>query len=284
MIIAVTDSGLCPGEVKRLGWSFLVAHPAWAIPAALTTLYQPNYMDILPVFIWSMAALPAFVWLERRFGAGALAAPVGLYLAAWLFGLSPPSLGPDTAIGFNPLAWQLLFMLGVHLGRRMLMFGRAAPPSKALTIAAALVLAVGFILRLNWFGALPFDLGIAESAWIIGKDELALPRILHALALALIVAQVTPRDASWMHTMLARWLAATGRHSLHVFCLGLFLSWGVTAAFRFWPHQMTRLDAPLILSGCAILLWFGMWRDQGRRDGGRPVPNIGRPTESRGLA
>ena len=102
MIIAVTDSGLCPGEVKRLGWSFLVAHPALAIPAALTTLYQPNYMDILPVFIWSMAALPAFAWLERRIGVWALAAPVGLYLAAWLFGLSPPSLGPDTASGSIP--------------------------------------------------------------------------------------------------------------------------------------------------------------------------------------
>ena len=73
MIIAVTNSGLFPGEVKRLGWSFLVQHPACAIPAALTTLYQPNYMDILPVFIWSMAALPAFAWLERRIGVWALA-------------------------------------------------------------------------------------------------------------------------------------------------------------------------------------------------------------------
>ena len=70
-------------------------------------------MDILPVFIWSMAAMPAFAWLERRFGIWALVPSVALYLAAWLVGLTPPSLGPDTAIGFNPLAWQVLFMLGV---------------------------------------------------------------------------------------------------------------------------------------------------------------------------
>jgi len=37
MIIAVTRSGLCPGEVTRLGWGFLVEHPGRAIPAALTT-------------------------------------------------------------------------------------------------------------------------------------------------------------------------------------------------------------------------------------------------------
>jgi hypothetical protein len=271
MIIAVTDSGLCPGEVKRLGWSFLVTHPARAIPAALTTLYQPNYMDILPVFIWSMAALPAFAWLEARVGAWALAASIGLYLAAWLFRLAPPGLGPDTVIGFNPLAWQVLFMLGVYLGRRMLLLGRAVPPSRWLTVAAVAVLVVGLILRLDWFGALPFSLSVPENDWIIGKDELALPRVLHALALALVVARLTPRDAQWMHSRLGRWLAAAGRHSLHVFCLGLFLSWAVTAVFRFWPSMVMWFDPPLILAGCAVLLWFGLWRDRGR-DGGRPMP------------
>jgi hypothetical protein len=283
MIIAATGSGLCPGEVKRLGWSFLVAHPAHAIPAALTTLYQPNYMDILPVFIWSMAALPAFAWLEGRIGVWALAAPFGLYLASWLFGLTPPSLGPGIAIGFNPLAWQMLFMLGVYLGRRMLLAGRALPPSRTLTIMAAVVLAAGLVLRLNWFGALPFDLGVPESDWIIGKDDLALPRVVHALALALIVASLTPREAPWMHTMPARWLAAAGRHSLHVFCLGLFLSWAVTAVFRFWQHQTMLLDPLLILTGGGILLWFGMWRDRGR-ERGRPLPNLGRQAGLRRVA
>jgi hypothetical protein len=283
MIIAVTDAGLCPGEVKRLGWSFLVAHPAHAIAAGLTTLYQPNYMDILPVFIWSMALLPAFAWLEGRIGAWALAAPFGLYLAAWLFGLTPPSLGPDTVIGFNPLAWQMLFMVGVYLGRRMLLNGRAIPPSRGLTIAAVAALIAGLVLRLSWFGALPFNLGVPESAWIIGKDELALPRVVHALALALIVARLVPREAPWMHTLLGRWLAAAGRHSLQVFCLGLFLSWAVTAVFRFLPHQMMLLDPPLIIGGCAILLWFGMWRDRGRNDG-RPVRSLGQAIQTSRLA
>ena len=190
MIIAVTNSGLCPGEIKRLGWSFLVEHPSRAVPAALTTLYQPNYMDILPIFIWSMAAMPAFAWLEHRFGIWALVPSVALYLAAWLGGLTPPSLGPDTTIGFNPLAWQILFMLGAYLGRRMLLLGSAVPPSRALTAAAVLVLLAGLILRLSWFGWLPFDLGVPENAWLIGKDELALPRMIHALALALIVARL----------------------------------------------------------------------------------------------
>ena len=47
----------------------------------------------------------------------------------------------------------------------------------------------GLLLRLSWFGWLPFDLGIPENAWLIGKDALALPRVVHALALALVVAR-----------------------------------------------------------------------------------------------
>jgi hypothetical protein len=265
-----------------LGWSFLVEHPARAIVAAPTTLYQPNYMDILPVFIWSMVALPGFVWLEGRVGVWALVPSVGLYLAAWLFGVAPPSLGPDTGIGLNPLAWQVLFILGVYLGRRMLLLGRAVPPSRVLLVAAVGVLVAGFVLRLSWFGVLPF-LGVPESDWIIGKDDLALPRVVHALALALVVARVTPRDAGWMHSMLGRWLAAAGRHSLHVFCLGLFLSWAVTAVFRFWPGWMGWLDGPLILVGCGVLLGFGVWRDRGR-GGGRPVAKLGEAGGSGRLA
>ena len=280
LIIAASVSGLCPGEAQRLGWSFLMSDPVRAIPAAFTTLYQPAYMDILPVFLWSMAFLPAFAWLEGRIGAAALAAPIALYIAAQA-GLTPPGLGRDTAIGFNPLAWQILFMTGAFLGRRMLLNGRALPPSRALTAAAVAVLVAGLLLRLSWFGALPFDFGIPETGAVIGKDNLALPRVLHALALALIVAQLVPREAAWMHGMAGRWLAAAGRHSLQVFCLGLFLSWGVTAVFRFWPHLAPWLDPPLIVAGCAILLWFGLWRDRDR-DGGRSLPNLGQPAGSSG--
>ena len=107
MIIAVTDSGLCPGEIKRLGWSFLVEHPARAILASLTTLYQPNYMDILPIFIWSMAAMPAFAWLEHRVGIWALA-PF-LLLHHMNYGLA---LACATLLVYSPFAQRSLVLMG----------------------------------------------------------------------------------------------------------------------------------------------------------------------------
>ena len=82
MIMTATFSGLFPRRCKRMGWSFMVQHPIRASLAALTTLYQPDYMDILPVFMWCMLVMPAFAWLEARVGDWALAAVLAVYLAS----------------------------------------------------------------------------------------------------------------------------------------------------------------------------------------------------------
>lgn len=270
LAIAAGRSGLFPGETERLGWGYAIQHPALAALAGLTTFYQPNYMDILPVFMWCMLVLPLFAWLEARIGDWALVAPLGLYAAAHL-GLAPPVLGTGTHGGFNPFAWQILFLVGAWLGRRSLLYGRALPRWRWLTGLSVAILAVGLLLRLGWFGFLPFNLPIRETDAIIGKDLLALPRVLHAFALAWLVAIAMPRDARWMHGIALRWLAAAGRFSLQVFCLGLFLSWGVTAAFRLWPAAVWWLDPLLMALGCATLLRYALWMDRGRDR----VPNRG---------
>ena len=263
MVILAGTSRRFPHEAEELGWGWLLRDPVHAVPAALTMLYQPEWMGILPVFIWSMLVLPAFAALEARVGDWALAAPVSIYAAAWLLGLWPPSLGPDTGIGFNPFAWQLLFLLGAWLGRRALLFGQALPPARWVTVPAMVVLLIGVVLRLEWYGFVPWHAPFAEGPWITGKEGLALPRVVHAMALAWLVAALVPRDADWMHGALGRWLAAAGRHSLQVFCLGLFLSWGAGAAFRLWPgHWWT--DPLLILAGCAALIVFGRALDHRR--------------------
>ena len=63
---------------------------------------------------------------------------------------------------------------------------RGARPGRGAGVAAVLV-------RLA-----PWPAPFSESAATIGKEDLALPRLLHALALALLVAALVPRDAGWM--------------------------------------------------------------------------------------
>lgn len=263
MVILAGRTRWFPQEAQHLGWGWVLHDPLHALPAALTMLYQPQWMDILPVFIWCMALLPGFAALEARAGNWALAAPVAVYAASWLGGLWPPALGPDTGIGFNPFAWQLLFLLGAWLGRRALLYRRALPSARWVTMLAVAVLLVGLALRLDWYGFVRWGAPVAEGPLITGKEGLALPRVIHALALAWVVSTLVPREADWMHTPVFRWMAAGGRHSLQVFCLGLFLSWGATSAFRLAP-PVWWLDPLLIVSGSVVLLIFARTLDQRR--------------------
>ena len=235
--------------------------PLRAVPAAVTMFYQPVQMGILPIFIWSMLLLPGFDALQRRFGDAALAAPIGVYLLVRLTGLAAPSLGPDTGIAFNPFAWQLVYLLGAWIGRRRLLRGRALPMldrwSPLVTMAAVGMLVFGLVARLQWEGYTAWP--VLDPTFWVGKEDLAPARLLHGLALAWLVARFVPVDAPWMHGRVGLVLAAIGRHSLQVFCVGLFLAWGVTAAFRLWPWAQGWLDPVLIAVGAAVLAAVG-WR------------------------
>jgi hypothetical protein len=252
-----------PGEIARLGWLSVAERPWHALLGALTMLYQPVDMGILPVFVWCMLVLPVFAWAEARWGAWALLPSLVLYGVVQVTGLIPPSLSPETGIGFNPFAWQVLFLIGAWLGRRALLLGEALPRRRWPTMLAVLVVALGVFLRLAWYGWLPWPAPVAEGAAWVGKESLALPRVLHALALAWLVAALVPREAGWMHSRAVAWLAAVGRHSLYVFCLGLFLSWIAGVVLGAWPGWFW-LDALVIFSGCLMLALQARWLDTRR--------------------
>lgn len=242
------------GEVDILGWHWLRDEPWLAIPGAAAMLYQPAFMDILPVFIWCMLLLPLFVWLLERFGDVALALPAALYVAAQT-GVAIPGLG-GWPLGFHPLAWQVLFMLGIWLGRRALLGAAPLPRPRAVTYAAVAVLALGVWLRAGQMGLLPEapEMLVALSE----KPSLAPLRLLHALALAWVVVAIIPREGAWLQSWPAQVMATIGRNSLNVFCLGLFLSWICFAVFRSFPENKLLLDLAMIPTGIA-LLWLMAW-------------------------
>jgi hypothetical protein len=256
-----------PGEIERLGWGWMAASPIAAALAAPTLLYQPAFMDILPVFLWCMLALPGFMALLARSEAAALSLSLLLYAAAQWGGLALPGLGGQE-IGFNPFAWQVLFAIGAWAGRRALLHGRVLPPSRWLLGVAVAILLAGLWIRLGWHGLLPeaLMLPVAETDAVFGKQDLALPRLMHALSLAVVVARVTSREGVLALPVFAP-LRIAGRHSLEVFCLGLFLSWGATHALSLGQGGIV-LDATAIVAGMATLLAFAWWKERGAA---RPV-------------
>ncbi|MBX6375803.1 MAG: OpgC domain-containing protein [Acetobacteraceae bacterium] len=275
-----------PGEAAAQGWTLLAERSDVALALAPTMLWQPAFMGILPIFVWCMLLLPSFLWLVARIGTAALMAPVGLYAGVHLFGWATPALGGN-GIAFDPLAWQVLFLGGAWLGRRTLLSGGGAPvlpprDPRLLALAAA-VLLFGLWFRLVQYGWIAGP--AIDATAVVGKERLALPRLLHALALAYLVGALVPREAAWMHRWLPQALAAVGRHSLHVFCLGLFLSWGAATAFRLWPAAVAWLDPLAIGAGSAVLIGFAqlLERRRGKQASGHLAFEVARSSEARRL-
>ena len=272
LLLTLSSVTLFPGELHRLGWGYLLERPWPAVWHLLVMIYEPDWMDILPVFIWCMLALPAYAWLEARIGGWALLLSIALYGATQIGWIVSPSLTEQIGMGFDPFAWQILFLGGAYLGRRALLTG-AALPFRAVwaiyvSVAAVLILLAGLYIRLCWHGVLPFPAPPFEVEWLSDKQELRWPRVLHAASLAWLVAAYVPRDRGWMHRGVAAWLAAMGRHSLEVFCLGLFLSYVASSALRLWPAARIPLDLSLSLLGLCVLVLFARWQDRRKTSAG----------------
>jgi len=208
----------------------LFEQPAAALAWHAVLLYLPYAFDILALYIVLIVAAPAYLWLLGRFGMAALLGPAALYAVTQLApDLSPPNLWGGRW-NFSPLAWQLVFFLGVTMAFA-LRHGFRMPRSGAL-LAGALAILLGMML---WKGAaaegiramlpvglLPFlpEHGIPLAE----KHTLGPMRLLHFLALACAAALLVPRGAKWLQWGPVQLLTSCGRHSLPVFCFGLFLS------------------------------------------------------------
>jgi hypothetical protein len=198
---------------------------ASALVDALTLRYQPNYLDILPLYIALLATFP-LIYLAVRISP---LASVALSLAIWQGALLLELNLPNTAAGgwfFNPFAWQVIFTSGVVIGRAA-QLGVALPRLWAVDALAIFVLAVALIVKLSVGN--PFGIA-ALNDWIdtvqLGTDKtnLAWSRIAHLAALTWLAIRWLPAGAAMLAVPGARMLATTGRHSLEVFCVGIVLS------------------------------------------------------------
>ncbi len=249
-----------PGEAARLGWTHLLEAPGPAAAGLILMLYQPEFTGILPLFVICMLLLPGAMWLFGRIGPSALVVSALLWTGVQLWGWAVPGLG-GTELAFNPLAWQFLFLIGAWYGRAALLAGASGrQPDRRVTTAAALVALAGFAIRLADHLGLDHQ-GLADLL-LDGKEHLAAPRLIHALALAWLAAALLPRGAAWLQGAAARHLARVGRHSLDVFCLGLFLSWGASLLLREVPGASLALDAACVVGGAALLIGFAAWRER----------------------
>ncbi len=221
---------------------FFSRDPGTALIHALVLQYAPVNTDILPTFVLLHLAFPGLLWLMTRSAAVVLAASLLLYIMVQIFSWHVPAW-PRGELYFNPLAWQVLFVFGAWYAREGAGGFRAIVLSRIVLVLAIFYLAVSLVITLSWQiraleGLVPD--AVSRLIYPISKSHLAPLRLLHFLALAVVVSRLTAPD--W-HGLLKPWMTAMircGENSLAMYCFSVLLSFagfrGPDADFRRFRH------------------------------------------------
>ncbi len=252
-----------------------------ALVDALTLQYQPYYLDILPLYIALLACFPAIYWGVRISPALTLALSLAIWQGAVAFGINLPNSG-SSGWFFNPFAWQVLFCIGVVIGRGS-QLGVAAPPLRLFDAVAVGYLALALIVKLS--SGNPFGVA-ALNNWIdtvqLGTDKTnqAWARIGHVVALSWLVIRIAPAGSALLSLPGGRILASIGRHSLEAFCASLVLSIAgqiamAETSFALGPQLLICLAGVTILAGLGIFLsWYQSLVKQGAHAGPARAPGL----------
>jgi hypothetical protein len=226
--------------------------------------HQLGYLNILPLYTMLLLATPVFLLVGLRRPWLLLVLSIALWAAAGQFRLNLPNFPTSGGWFFNPFSWQILFVIGLLSGAAMKAGKRFIPYHPALFgLAAAFVVFVLLWVKIPELGALGrsgltliADAGAPFYITWFDKTFLALPRLLHALALFYVLGHLPI-----MRTIAASPVAAPfrtlGRQGLAVFATGTVIS--IFLQVIKTPRQPDPLFDGLILGGGILVLLALAW-------------------------
>ncbi len=244
--------------------------PYRAMLEALLLHYQPAYLDILPMYV-ALLVLFALVLPLLRWPHIMALLSFALYATARIAGLNLPSM---TGGGwyFNPLTWQLLFVLG-----SIMAYVPPDKPGRRALIAAdclsGLILAFGLLMQfVIWQHpeiTTHLPARVARVLLSVDKGGLHPFRLLSILALAWVVSRTVPPGAKWLNSRVAAPFVLCGQHSLPVFCAGIFLSFLGRLVMEetdgWWVQAVVNIVGGALLIGVGAMSAY-------YREKGRPAP------------
>ncbi len=224
--------------------------------------HQLGYLNILPLYITLLLATPLIIALGLRWPVQTALGSIALWVIAGQFRFNLPNFPTQGGWFFNPFSWQILFVIGLLSGMAMKQGRRFVPKSPLLFgLCAAFLVVVLLWVKIpplgdagrNMLGFLS-KLGVPFYITWFDKTFLALPRLLHALALFYVLASL-----GVMHRIAESRIAAPlrlmGRQGLAVFATGTVLS-------LFLQSVKSGVDGGLLLDtlllGGGLLLLVGV--------------------------
>jgi hypothetical protein len=261
LVTRVTGNGF---YVQEMEVTDFFRDPGPAMIQALVLRYRPLNMDVLPLYVVLMAALPLVLVLAKWRADLPLAISILLYVITNRFDLYLSSY-PGGFWSFNPFAWQLLFVFGAWCalggGDRIAPFIRQPA---VFWVAVAYIFAC-FLVTLTWYFP---QLGQLMPAWLvrliypIDKTDLDILRFGHFLALAVVALRFVPSGWRGLESPWVQPLILCGQYSLQIFSLGVALSFAGYAVLMetsasFIVHVIFGVLGILIMCGVALTFtWY----------------------------
>lgn len=255
--------------VEEMGMHHFISNPQQALIDELLLRFKPNLMDPLPLYILLLAGLPLVLPIFVRKPWVVVAMSFAVYLTVPLFGWNLAAI-KDGVWYFNPVAWQLLFVLGgaaaIH-GQRPRVPDRRPLLRQPMFVSAALYAGVAGVLTVLWRWPQLHDAMVPASLsnllYPISKTDLSPVRLLHFLAVAYVTAKLLP-DTGWTQNWLAQQCSRMGRYSLEVFCLGVLLA-PLADMVNALTDDAFAMQIFTALVGAGLMGLLGVWLDFNKR-------------------
>lgn len=202
----------------------IVENTEQAIVAMVLLGHQLGYNNILSLYAVLFLMVPGILWLQSKSKALLLLASGAIWLLAGLFKIVPPNFLDDGYWFLNPFSWQFLFVIGIVTMTTARERG-GLTKSPALRALAIVYLTLSFFWVVLSLWNLERSFGLPPVLTGFDKTFLSVSRLLHALALAYVIATV-PAISDRLRMPGDHPLVLVGRHSLPIFIFGTILAMG----------------------------------------------------------
>jgi hypothetical protein len=239
-----------PGASNFQRFELLRTDPLKAVVLGASLLYQPQYLDILPMYCFFLILTPLVLWqLQTGHLRRVLACSGALWLIAGLtLHLPRNPLGVNFG-AFNPLCHQFLFVIGICLGAKRVRLGGFEPAVRRPLIVVSVAIAALFLL-LRWGYALvpAFTPFVDRLSPLSSAGQLGPLRLLNFALFGVTVAWVLEKTKSIKaENVFSRSLVMLGQHSLGVFAWSTIATYAAVMLLPSVPSMGWRL-AELILA------------------------------------
>ena len=259
---------------------YYLAHPHEGLLFSLLLVYQPAFLDILPMYILFMLMSPWVIAFAMRHGwSWPIAVSATLWAMSqfgtthWMYEVTSTTLHIpvpyDETGSFDTFSWQFLWFFGMWMGA-----SRSAPnvqpfvfPRWILGMAVVIAVACFAWRHFGPTGQAPFGddagLNLLFDKWRLGPL-----RLLNLAALGIVAIRFGPPLLARLPR--PRWLEDMGSASLPVFCAHLVAVF-VVVSLTGGGYAALPYGADLLILGAVFVVLYAVARAVLRWEAGRGV-------------